>query len=80
MIYKETLYSRALIIMFVSVADHSSGEERDFNCCELQEDNMHPLCMHFNIPANDGMYGAGGHTCHDMKRSLAGHRPNCALG
>lgn len=36
--------------------------------------------MPFTIPPNDQIYGHRGKKCHDFKRSIAGHRPNCALG
>lgn len=36
--------------------------------------------MPFPIPENDPVYGPMGKQCHDFKRSIAGHRPNCALG
>lgn len=36
--------------------------------------------MPFDIPPNDYVYGKNGALCHDFKRSIAGHRPNCALG
>ncbi|UXI17278.1 serine/threonine-protein phosphatase 2A regulatory subunit B [Sarcoptes scabiei] len=36
--------------------------------------------MPIQIPPGDPIYGALGRKCHDFKRSIAGHRPNCALG
>jgi len=57
-----------------------NGLETDFNCCEMSKEEMHPLCMPFEIPPNDPVYGPSGKRCHDFKRSVAGHRPNCALG
>ena len=53
----------------------------EFDCCKLKAMNQnHPLCMPIEIPINDPFYSAHGQTCVDFKRSLAGHRPNCALG
>ncbi|CAG2107788.1 unnamed protein product [Medioppia subpectinata] len=46
----------------------------------MSEEDRHPLCMPFEIPENDPVYGPVGKRCHDFKRSVAGHRPNCALG
>ena len=57
-----------------------NGLETDFDCCKMSEEEKHPLCMTFEIPENDPIYGPSGQRCHDFKRSVAGHRPNCALG
>lgn len=56
------------------------GKETELDCCKLPADRQHPLCMPFHIPPNDPVYGMAGKKCHDFKRSIAGHRPNCALG
>lgn len=56
------------------------GKETEIDCCKLAPGQSHPLCMPFEIPPNDPVYGITGRSCHDFKRSIAGHRPNCALG
>lgn len=48
----------------------------DFNCCKRQ----HPNCKPIQIPENDPLYSRYNQRCMDFKRSLAGLRPNCALG
>lgn len=48
----------------------------DFNCCKRQ----HPNCKPIEIPEKDPLYSKFGQRCMDFKRSLAGLRPNCALG
>lgn len=48
----------------------------DFNCCKRQ----HPNCKPIQIPENDHFYSQFNQRCMDFKRSLAGLRPNCALG
>lgn len=48
----------------------------DFNCCKRQ----HPNCKPIQIPKNDHFYSKFNQRCMDFKRSLAGLRPNCALG
>ena len=48
----------------------------DFNCCK----RSHPNCKPIAIPADDPLYSRHGQRCMDFKRSLAGLRPNCALG
>lgn len=53
----------------------------EYNCCELNErGENHPLCRPLMIPDNDPFYGPHQRKCHHFIRSLAGHRPNCALG
>ncbi|XP_015784100.1 peroxidase [Tetranychus urticae] len=53
----------------------------EFDCCELRERGTdHPLCAPIIIPDDDPLYSPFGKRCHDFKRSVAGHRPNCALG
>ena len=54
------------------------NEEIEVDCC--RPGLGHPLCMPFPIPPNDPVYGPQGKKCHDFKRSIAGQRPNCALG
>lgn len=48
----------------------------DFNCCKVS----HPNCKPIEIPPNDPLYSRFNQRCMDFKRSLAGLRPNCALG
>lgn len=48
----------------------------DFNCCKRR----HPNCKPIKIPDNDPLYSRFNQKCMDFKRSLAGLRPNCALG
>lgn len=48
----------------------------DFNCCKRN----HPNCKPIQIPDNDPLYRKFNQKCMDFKRSLAGLRPNCALG
>ena len=36
--------------------------------------------MPIEIPDNDLIYSLHGQRCMNFQRSLAGHRPNCALG
>lgn len=48
----------------------------DFNCCKRQ----HPNCKPIRIPDKDPFYSRFKQKCMDFKRSLAGLRPNCALG
>lgn len=56
------------------------GKETEIDCCRLMPGQSHELCMPISIPPNDSVYGPIGRKCHDFKRSIAGHRPNCALG
>lgn len=48
----------------------------DFNCCKVR----HPNCKPLEIGADDPLYSRFRQRCMDFKRSLAGLRPNCALG
>lgn len=48
----------------------------DFDCCKRK----HPNCLPIQIPENDKLYSKFNRRCMDFKRSLAGLRPNCALG
>lgn len=48
----------------------------DFNCCKKK----HPNCKPIQIPDDDRLYARHHQKCMDFKRSLAGLRPNCALG
>nr|XP_027196599.1 peroxidase-like [Dermatophagoides pteronyssinus] len=57
------------------------GHEVEVDCCRLPPGQpAHELCEPVQIPPNDPVYGPMGRKCHDFKRSIAGHRPNCALG
>lgn len=58
----------------LSLSTDESG--MDFNCCKRK----HPNCKPIQIPDNDPFYSKYGQKCMDFKRSLAGLRPNCALG
>ncbi len=59
---------------------HTDERDHDFECCGIPKDQQHPLCMTIDIPHGDPLYGPAGKTCMEFKRSLAGQRPNCALG
>lgn len=66
------------LIIFIQFTDENDLE---FDCCELRERGTdHPLCAPIIIPDDDPLYSPFGKRCHDFKRSVAGHRPNCALG
>ena len=52
----------------------------DFDCCAMEESQRHPNCMPMMIPEDDKFYSRFSRTCMDFKRSIAGQRPNCALG
>ncbi|EEC04004.1 oxidase/peroxidase, putative [Ixodes scapularis] len=52
----------------------------DFVCCGVPPKFQHPLCMTIEVPREDPFYGKYRRTCIEFKRSLAGQRPNCALG
>ncbi|XP_046917513.2 peroxidase isoform X2 [Dermatophagoides farinae] len=57
------------------------GHEVEVDCCRLPPGQPpHELCEPVQIPPKDPVYGPMGRKCHDFKRSIAGHRPNCALG
>lgn len=73
-----------LIMSWGQIIDHDLAlaapprDERglDFNCCKRQ----HPNCKPIQIPERDPLYSRFNQRCMDFKRSLAGLRPNCALG
>ena len=54
--------------------------EQEFDCCGVEPERQHPNCLPIDIPANDPFYGQFNRRCMEFKRSVAGQRPNCALG
>ncbi|RWS11661.1 peroxidase-like protein [Dinothrombium tinctorium] len=54
--------------------------DHDFDCCSMKPHLRHPLCMTMEIPTQDPFFSHYERTCMDFKRSVAGQRPNCALG
>lgn len=68
------MVSRVCFLTIIITITDEQG--MDFNCCKRQ----HPNCKPIQIPDNDPLYSRHGQKCMDFKRSLAGLRPNCALG
>ncbi|XP_018495360.1 peroxidase [Galendromus occidentalis] len=55
-------------------------QDLDFDCCGVPPDMQHPLCLTIDVSPKDPFYGQFNRRCIEFKRSLAGQRPNCALG
>ncbi|OQR71809.1 peroxidasin-like, partial [Tropilaelaps mercedesae] len=55
-------------------------QDLDFDCCGVPLEMQHPLCLTIDVSPKDPFYKRFNRRCIEFKRSLAGQRPNCALG
>ena len=64
-------------VIFFYFADENDME---VTCCNFPPEFRHKNCMPIDVPPDDPFYSKHGVRCLDFLRTMAGHRPGCALG